>query len=360
MNDLEISSIDLKPLRVEISNMYTLSGAPSNQIDNLMVMVNLKNGIRGYGEVAPHPAGGGEDLHTSRQSLLQMGESIRGLTVDRYRAISHWMQERFPDQPAARCGLETAILDAFTRSLKIPLWAFLGGKLKNGFITSLSLPSLPAERTVVLAEQWISRGFTTLKLTVGHDLEEDIAIVKAINEQFSEARFIFDAEQGFTEEEAVLFITEIISMGCEVILYEQPVERENLDGMARLRRDVPVPLVADEAVRSIQDLKKVLNKQAADVVKLKIMKTGVMEAWDLAVTAAGMGLKLMMGGVTETRLAAGCSLSIAAGLGSVTYYDLAKPLLFKEDLFAGGYEYAGAEMRISEEAGLGIMPAGLH
>ncbi len=360
MYNLEISSIDLKPLRMGFSGTFAMLEGPGNHIDNLMVTVNLKNGVKGYGEIAPSGSLVGENIHSSRQALLQLGESIRGLSVDRYRAISHWMQERYPGQPAARCGLETAIMDAFCRALKIPFWAFLGGKSKNGFTTDMALPLLPDEYTVLLAEQWISRGFTTVKIQVGHDLEREIALVRAIHEQFPEVSFIFDAGQGFSEEEAILFITEIISLGCEVVLYEQPVDREDLEGMARIRRDVPVPLVADEAVITMQDLKKVINKKAADVINLKIMKSGLIETWDIAVTSVGMDLKLMIGGMVETRLATGCSLSLAAGLGSFNYFDLGSPLLLKRDLFIGGYEYSGPEMRISEEPGLGIETADLH
>jgi L-alanine-DL-glutamate epimerase-like enolase superfamily enzyme len=356
MDNLEISSIDLKPLRVELSDLYAPVEGVDNQVNNLMVIVKLKNGYTGYGEIAPSEPLTGETLHSSRQAVLQLGESIRGLSVDRYRAISQWMKERVPGKPSVRCGLETAILDAFCRSLQIPMWAFFGGKVKSGFTTDITLPLLPVDRTLALAEYWFSNGFDTLKMKVGIDLEEEIAIVRAIQEKHSEIKFVFDASQGFTEEEAILFITEVISLGCEVVLYEQPLHREDLDGMARIRKEVPVPLVADESVLTLQDLKKVINKQAADVINIKIMKSGLLEAVDIAVTAKAMDMKLMIGGMMETRLATGCSLSLAAGLGIVNYYDIGRPLLLKTDPFTGGFEYEESDLRISEDPGLGIVP----
>ena len=360
MNNLEIGSIDLKPLRVELSDSFTVTKDAISEMDNLMVTVKLKNGISGYGEVAPSESMTGETLHASRQTLLQLGESIRGLSADRYRAISHWMKEKEPGQPAARCGLETAIMDAFCRSLKIPMWAFFGGNVKNGFVSDISLPLFPSDQAVELAGQRIAQGFNTLKINVGLDLEEEIDIIRAIHEKYSDLRFIFDANQSFTEEEAILFISEVISLGCEVLLYEQPLQKEDLDGMARIRKEVSVPLVADESVITLQDLQKVINKQAADVVNLKIMKSGLIETLDIAVAALAMDMKLMMGGMLETRLAVGCSLSVAAGLGSVSYFDLGTPLLLKNELFSGGYDYSGSELRISEGHGLGIEPVVMH
>ncbi len=360
MNNLEIGSIDLKPLRVELSDSFAFGKHTIGAIDNLMVIVKLKNGISGYGEIAPSEYLTGEALHASRQSLLQLGESIRGLSADRYRAISHWMKEKEPDQPAARCGLETAIMDAFCRSLKIPMWAFFGGNVKNGFISDISFSLFPSDQAIELAGQRIAQGFKTLKINVGLDLEEEIAVVRAIHEKYSDIQFIFDGNQNFTEEEAILFISEVISLGCEVLLYEQPLQREDLDGMARIRKEVSVPLVADESVITLNDLQKVISKQAADVVNLKIMKSGLIETVDIAVAAHAMDMKMMMGGMLETRLAVGCSLSVAAGLGSVSYFDLDTPLLMKNDLFSGGYEYSGPELRISESHGLGIEPVVMH
>lgn len=360
MNNLEIGSIDLKPLRMELNDPFITVKDTISEVDNLIVVVKLKNGISGYGEVAPIESVTGESLHSSRQTLLQLGESIRGLSAGRYRAISHWMKEKEPDQSAARCGLEMAVIDALCRSLKIPVWSLFGGNVKSGFMSDISMPLFPVERAIELAGYWVAKGFKTLKMKVGLDMEDEIAIVHAIHDKYPEIQFIFDASQSFTEEEAILFISEVISLGCEVLLYEQPLHWEDLDGMARIRKEVPVPLVADESVVTLEDLQKVIKKQAADVINLKIMKSGLIETLDIAVAAAAMDKKLMIGGELETRLATGCSLSVAAGLGSISYFDLGSPLLLKNDMFSGGYEYAGSELRLSENHGLGIEPMVLH
>ena len=122
------------------------------------------------------------------------------------------------------------------------------------------------------------------------------------------------------------------------------------------RKTSAVPLVADESVFTLQDLHHVVKKQAADVINLKIMKSGVMETIDIATVANSMGLRLMIGGMVETRLAMGCSLHIAASLGFIRYFDLDTPLLMKREPFEGGYQYEGNEMLLTTEFGLGMTP----
>ena len=89
----------------------------------------------------------------------------------------------------------------------------------------------------------------------------------------------------------------------------------------------------------------------------KIMKMGVLDAFDIAVTTKTMGLDLMIGGMIETRLAMGCSLCLVAGLGTINHLDLDTPLLMTEDPFSGGYQYNGPELILSDSPGLGLSPA---
>ena len=206
-----------------------------------------------------------------------------------------------------------------------------------------------------LAQHWTKQGFRTLKIKVGADPFGELEIVGKIQETCPGVQFILDANQGFDEEEALLFIKETLSFGCNVILYEQPLGRDNLEGLAALRKMISVPIVADESARCSDDVRKIIQHKAADVINLKIMKSGVIQAMEMAHVAQAMGLKLMVGGMLETRLAMGCSLAIAAGLGGMSYLDLDTPLLMRSDPFEGGYQYDGPNLLLSDQPGLGVV-----
>ena len=137
-------------------------------------------------------------------------------------------------------------------------------------------------------------------------------------------------------------------------MLEQPLVREDLDGLAAIRRDTGIPVAADESVRSLVDARQVVAQQAADYVNIKIMKSGVMEAHEIALFTLASGLKLMIGGMVETRIAMGCSFSLVLGMKGFEVLDLDTPLLLDHDPVTGGYNYSGPFLSPWRESGLGM------
>jgi len=127
-----------------------------------------------------------------------------------------------------------------------------------------------------------------------------------------------------------------------MVLLEQPVVRDDLDSMAAVRRETGIPVAADESVRSLADAHEVVGRGAADYINIKIMKTGVIEAMEIASFIKVSCLKLMVGGMLETRIAMGCSFSLVLGLGGFEVLDLDTPLLLANDPITGGYRYEGS------------------
>ena len=137
-----------------------------------------------------------------------------------------------------------------------------------------------------------------------------------------------------------------------MVLLEQPVVRDDLDSMAAIRRETGIPVAADESVRSLADAQEVVARGAADYINIKIMKTGVAESVEIASFTKTSGLKLMIGGMVETRVAMGCSFSLVLGLGSFEVLDLDTPLLLTNDPVTGGYQYEGSRLQPWSEPGL--------
>ena len=123
-------------------------------------------------------------------------------------------------------------------------------------------------------------------------------------------------------------------------------------GRQRLRQFLVV--AADESVRSLADAQAVVAQDAADYVNIKIMKTGVVHATDIASFALRSGLKLMIGGMIESRIAMGCSFSLVLGGKGYEILDLDTPLLLATDPVTGGYEYHGPYLHPWTTAGLGL------
>src|SRR5437870_9826635 len=98
----------------------------------------------------------------------------------------------------------------------------------------------------------------------------------------------------------------------------------------------------------------VLRKQAADFINIKLMNSGLLAALDIAAYARPAGLRLMIGGMVETRIAMGCSFGLALGLGGFDVLDLDTPLLLAADPVKGGYRYDGPRLLPWTGAGLDV------
>jgi len=356
MKDKIIQDIQLSNLDVELTDHFTISQGSVRKVNSLLVTLKLGDGTTGYGEITPFQELAGEDRETCILRFNEVQECLTRKSVLHIRKHSQFLQEALPQSPAVRCGLEIAMLDALTRQLGIPLWAYWGGLSDQSLETDVTIPILPFERSIALAKNWIEKGFKTLKIKVGADHDNELKILSGIHQLNNQIQFIIDANQGFEENDALIFIREVINRGCRVILFEQPVNRYDVDAMARITRLLNIPVAADESVFSLEDLQKIIKAGAADVVNLKIMKTGILQALQIATTATSFGLDLMIGGMVETRLAMGCSASIAMGYCTIKYIDLDTPLLMKSDPMLGGYSYCGSEIRSWDTPGLGMVP----
>jgi L-alanine-DL-glutamate epimerase-like enolase superfamily enzyme len=211
--------------------------------------------------------------------------------------------------------------------------------------TDITIPIADLDKTVALARGWYAKGFRLFKMKVGKDVESDIRRLESVHRALPGISFIGDGNQGFSHKECMRFTQGVTACGGTMVLLEQPVVREDLDSMAAIRRETGIPVAADESVRSLADAQEVVAHKAADYINIKTMKTGVAEAVEIASFTKASGLKLMIGGMVETRIAMGCSFSLVLGLGGFNILDLDTPLLLAGDPVTDGYRYEGSHLQ---------------
>ena len=321
---------------------------------NAYTRITLAGGAVGYGEMAPFPEVGGEDRATCLDAAAGLATMTLGRPVTESQAIGSLFIEAAPAHPAARCGLETAMFDALCRQLGIPLWEYWGGADVRPRDTDITIPICDLDRTLALGQEWYGRGFRLIKTKVGTDVDQDIRRLEALHATLPGIAFIPDANQGFTRDECRHFVKEVRRGGAEIVLLEQPLARDDLEGMAALRRDLGVPIAADESVRSVQDVRDVIRRKAADVVNVKITKSGLLVAMEIMACARAAGLRLMVGGMVETRIAMACSFGLVLGVGGFDVLDLDTPLLLSLDPVKGGYQYSGPTLHPWSRPGLDV------
>jgi len=123
-----IQQVDIWPVDIPLVDPFVIATGSRTVAENVFVRVTLMNGIQGYGEAAPFPETGGETRASCLPALTQLGRTILGYSTDQFKNLSGTMKEQAHGQPAARCALETAVLDAHCRALNVPMSTFWGGE----------------------------------------------------------------------------------------------------------------------------------------------------------------------------------------------------------------------------------------
>ncbi|RMH09278.1 MAG: dipeptide epimerase [Nitrospirae bacterium] len=340
-----VITIEMWPVEIPLTIPFVIATGRMDRVRNLIVRISLASGISGYGEIAPFFGVTEECLDTSLAAAQELAKALAGQSALRYRQLGRMWQEMAPGDPAARCGMETAVLDALCRMANVPLWALWGGADVRERETDITIPITSLSHTRELARSWYEQGFRLLKLKVGTDWEQDLHRVELLHRSFHNLRFVLDANQGFTRDDALRFAKAVEALGASILCLEQPLPREDIEGLAWLRRKIAIPLAADETVRTLNDAKAVIRQHAADLINLKITKSGVLETLAIATYAQQEGIRIMLGGMIETRVAMGASWSIALGLGGCDLLDLDTPLLLACDPVKGGYHYEGPHLQ---------------
>jgi L-alanine-DL-glutamate epimerase-like enolase superfamily enzyme len=144
-------------------------------------------------------------------------------------------------------------------------------------------------------------------------------------------------------------------LGIAVECWEQPCAADDLEGMALVAAELDAPVIADESVKTESDLRAVVDRRAADGVNLKLAKLGGVErALAVGLAAQQAGLKLMVGGMVETRLGMTAAAHVACALGGAEFVDLDTAWLLTDDPYEGGYVADGPHYTLPDAAGLGI------
>jgi L-alanine-DL-glutamate epimerase-like enolase superfamily enzyme len=186
-------------------------------------------------------------------------------------------------------------------------------------------------------------------------VRDDVARVEAIRSGAPGLGLTLDANQGYTPNEALLCLEALDDRDIRPLMLEQPVHKDDYEGLRYVTQHTTIPVAADESASSAAAVARLLAMGAVNVVNIKLMKTGIVEALDIAALCRTTHTPLMIGAMIESRLASSAAAHFAAGLGGFRYIDLDTPMLLTEDPFTGGYEQRGGIYDVSiAKSGLGI------
>lgn len=294
----------------------------------VVIALRLDDGREFFGESTPVEYVTGETQESVLSAIAHARPRLEAMDVSRLKPGLDRLRSILPDSPSARAGVEIALYNAHAGITGISLWSQFGGGVTSVETDiTLSISDDAVERAIEAA----NRGFRVFKMKVGGDQEADIRRVLAVNQAVPGARFRLDGNQGFNAEGTLKFIDNVLEAGVKLELVEQPVPKEDLESLDRVAVDSPVPVFADEAVKSAADALRLVRETRVQGINVKLMKSGISGALDIIAIARAAGVSLMIGCMLESRRGISFSLALACGTGAFDYVDLDSHLLIREE-----------------------------
>ena len=327
-----------------------------DSLHNLLFRLQLADGTIGWGEAAIATHITGETFGKTLDNLRLAAEELPGKDVCDYPALSSRLHEQFEHNKSAVAAVETALLDALTRQLKIPLWKFFGNKPAK-LATDITIVIADLEETEESARKFHKQGFRSFKVKIGRDRDLDLKRVLTVRKAAPGCAIYLDANQGYSAQDTLRFVKDLSRTGVTPALLEQPVPREDWEGLKKVTRLSGIPVCADESVRTIPECLRAIRERSVQAINIKIMKSGLIQGREIALLARSCGIELMIGGMMESSLAMTASAHLAAGLGCFRYVDLDTPFFIKGGITGNPCLNSKGIYDLTKiKAGVGIIP----
>jgi muconate cycloisomerase len=327
--------------------------------ENVVVKLVAEDGTVGYGE-APHMVGHsqrGETPQTVRVVLRhKLIPAVLGLDAMSQEGLSQALARAVPGNLRAKGSLIMAAYDLAGRTLQTPVYNLLGGLVRDRVPLSWSLPIVDRKTVVEEGVKMVERGWRILKVKIGRpDPLKDAAVVVALREEVGDGIEIrADANQAYDVTTAVQVIRRMEE--ANVGFVEQPVHRDDLEGMAEVRARVSVPIMADEGAETPEDVVAIWRARAADSVSIYVVGPGGLDrSKRMATIAEACRLRGYVGGALESVIGASAGLHLAASSPAIDLgCEMSGRYLLSDDFSAEPIPMADGALVVPREPGLGI------
>ena len=334
-----------QPYTLELKHAFGIAASTRTTTPAMLVEFE-HDGVIGYGEAAMPPYLG--ETQESAGAFFQRAQTRLAQFSDYFQLeeILPAIDAVAPGNTAAKAAVDIALHDWIGKKLGAPWYRIWGLDPAKAPVTSFTIgidtPEIVREKTREAAI------YKIIKVKLGRSAESDRAMIDAIRD-VTDVPITVDANQGWkNRDDALRMIEWLKSRG--VVFIEQPMPKEQLADTAWLRDRSPLPLIADENVQRLADVRACQG--AFHGINIKLMKcAGLREAHAMIVLARALGMKVMLGCMTETS----CAISAAAQLSPlVDWADLDGAVLIKNDVFDGATIVDG-KLTLPDRPGIGVI-----
>lgn len=351
-----IKNIEIGEIFIPLARPFKTALRTVNNVEDIVIKIETDTELSGYGEAPPTAVITGDTKGSIVTAIKDfITPALVGMEIDNLDGIFRKLNACMVKNTSAKAAVDMAVYDLYAKKHNTPLYKMLGGN-SNLVETDITISVNPIPEMVADSLDAVSKGYRILKVKVGKeglkDVERIDEIRKAVGE---EIQIRVDANQGWNAKQSVQIIRAMEDRGLNIELVEQPVPAHDFKGMQYVTGNVATPILADESVFSAEDAINLIRNRAADLINIKLMKTGgIYNALKICDIAEIYGVECMIGCMLEGKLSVSAAAHLAAAKGIISRADLDGPSLCKTDPFAGGPEYKENLIYMNETPGIGI------
>jgi len=328
-------------------------------VENVVVRITTDEGITGVGEASPWPVFI-ENSHSVKATIDHyLAPAVTGMSPLDIEALVQTMDRTQHGMSCAKTGLEMAAWDAAGKALGRPVYDLLGGSVRDRVDLSYSVANQVIDADLDEIAWLREQGFDVLKIKTGVLEENDeVARVAAIRDAVGDGFDMrLDFNQGGRAERAIALCRKLEEFSPTFI--EQPVKGWDVEGLARVADAIDTPIMADEAVMSLEQGSTVVARRAADIVSIKLAKLGgILRSKKLAAVCEAAGVPCYAGAMWESGIGIAASLHFACTSPAVRYgsdfYTCSH--LMSDDLIEEPLAIEHGDMLVPHAPGLGVTP----
>jgi len=307
---MKITKIECIPVSMPFAKPMKMGGGTAVASDAVVVKIHTDEGITGIcetGDTSPWYMGESQDSIMYNINKVFGPQILLGENPFNIERIVARMDKAAKLNNQSKAVIDYALHDLMGKALGIPVYQLIGGLSNEKIALAFVMSSGTAEEVGAEGKTLVKAGFKAMKLKVGaRTPDEDIEMIGALRAAVgSKVKIMIDTNGGWMYHQALYVLQRIAKY--DVYLSEQPVPRWDIDGLARLRKKVDVPIFPDEAAAEPHDLIKLIEREAADGFFLKVPKAGgIHKSRKWVAVAQAANLPVMCGCMINSGL--GCAV----------------------------------------------------
>jgi len=316
-----IAQIEILPIVIPLKKPVMMAGASVHEAENVVIRLTDQDGTVGWGEAASAPMMNGETQAGMVAACEHMIDRLCGAEVPDLAAIPALVDAAIVGNPGAKSAIEMALLDLIGQKTGLPLYALLNKAERPRASVLTFVAGGTLEEEIAHARAMVDGGYVALKVKIGlAGVEKDLARCAAVRAAVgSGIRISADANGGYARADALAFVAGAVDAGLDFV--EQPVSPGDMEGMRACAAATPVPIAADEGLKSIDAIRRHHELGAAAGGSIKTIKLGgCMAVMDAGHLMQGLDMQVNLAGKTaETSIASAAIAHLGIALPQVNW-----------------------------------------